>query len=67
MKMSRRTLCHELTRFAAALGLLAGTGCGGGGMLSSEPKKYEGGGPLPEMKDDEITETPRARRKGSKP
>jgi hypothetical protein len=41
----------------AAACLISAAGCSGG-MLSSEPKKYEGGGPLPEFKGVEEPEKP---------
>ncbi|MDX2038329.1 MAG: hypothetical protein SFX72_16890 [Isosphaeraceae bacterium] len=57
MAMSRRRVCRDLMGLGAVLSLFPFVGCSGDGPLSSQPKKYEGGGPLPEMKGDEITET----------
>ncbi len=46
-----------------AVGSISTIGCSDG-SLSGEPKKYEGGGPLPEFKGVEAKEKPISKPKG---
>ncbi|MFO0951642.1 MAG: hypothetical protein U0835_10925 [Isosphaeraceae bacterium] len=64
MQVTRRSFVSLLSPALAAACLAAAAGCSGGGPLSGEPKKYEGGGPLPEMKGEEVTDEPSAKSKG---
>lgn len=60
MPTSRRIFNAWIWKTAAATALVTATGggCGGGGPLSGEPKKYEGGGPIPEATGEEIQDNP---------
>ena len=57
MSTFRREFLQGLLRTSAVVGLVGLAGCEGGGVISGEPKKHAGGGPLPEMKEDEVDET----------
>ncbi len=67
MSMTRRVLCRDLLALGS-LGMLGLAGCSDGGMMSGEPKKYEGGGPLPEMKGEELPDpsSPKGKAKAKK-
>jgi hypothetical protein len=61
MPVTRRALAPCLLKTLAAVCLIPTVGCSGSGLFSSEPKKYAGGGPIPEAGEEVPEAKPKKR------